>query len=47
MSEKGITSSDDIDHRTKYKESSRTKTPKTKVTRHIQRQREIKIGSKT
>jgi len=40
----GISTSDDMDKRTKYKESTSTKTPKIKVTTVKNRQREIKIG---
>lgn len=40
----GITVSDDVDGRTKYTEIIPTKTPRVKVEKKRQRQREIKIG---
>jgi hypothetical protein len=39
VSENGLTHSEDIDQRSKYKETHSTKKPKAKVTRHIQKQR--------
>lgn len=40
----GLSTSSDMDKRTKYKENISTKKPKIKVTAVKNRQREIKIG---
>jgi len=46
MSEKqGITTSDDVDVRTKYVKMIPSKRPKVSVTKTEQKQREIKLGS--
>jgi len=46
MSEKqGITTSDDVDTRTKYTEIIPSKRPKVSVTTTVQKQKEIKLGS--
>lgn len=42
----GITTDDDIHHRMAYVETSPTKKPKARVERHVNRSREVKIGSR-
>ena len=40
----GLFTSDDVDYRTKYKETIHTKKPKVPVEKKTQRQREVRIG---
>jgi len=43
MSDKGMTSSDDLEEDALYKQTLETKKPNIRIDRRVQRQREIKI----